>query len=57
MPQAYQDKYAEQKIFTVLIQSEFESVTKIVFVLKEPSLTASLEMWWKESSILWYNFV
>lgn len=56
-PQAYKDKYAEQKIFTVLIQSEFEAVTKIVFVLKKSSLTGSLEMWWKRSSVLWYIFV
>jgi len=45
MPQAYHDKYAEQKIITVLIQSEFEAVTKNVFVVKKSSWTGSLEMW------------
>lgn len=43
MPQAYQDKYADQKIFTVLIQSKLEAVTKI----KKPFLTVSLEKRWQ----------
>lgn len=42
-PQAYQDKYTDQKIFTVLIQSKLEAVTKI----KKPSLMVSLEKWWQ----------
>lgn len=40
--QAYQDKYADQKILTVLIQSKLKPVTKI----KKPSLTLSLEKRW-----------
>lgn len=39
--QPYQDKFTNQKIFTVLIQSKLKAVTKI----KKPSLTVSLEEW------------